>query len=440
MTCNRFLSSLLLACLISAPAMAQGGMEDFLLNSSRHTFRLNPALTPDHDFLSIGNASMMNRANIGASSLLFENGGKIVSGFHPSVPEEQFLGGLKPDNFYSAFLNYSLAAYGIRRGDKFHTFEVSLKSNAGCTIPKDVFAFIKRGVQGEMLNFGNSRTNADMYAEFAYGYTQKLSDIVTVGVRGKLLVGLFSFDAKTNRMNLYFQDNQMMTYLEAELNLTGRWQDPATGKKKGLRVPTGLGLGVDLGIAIQPSPYLTLSASVTDLGFMGWLYGKGGLAVTTFEMFDPVSYDSDKFSIAQIIGIAGSTAKEINETVKVTESGLRARALATPINFHLGAKYKMPFYDKLTVGLTGAATLYRTMNYMEARFGAAVEPLNWLELSANFGYNTYGWAYGMVGSFRIEKFRIRLALQNNFGGWFKGTELPSKPSASVITAGLTYDL
>ena len=34
MTCNRFLSSLLLACLISAPAMAQGGMEDFLLNSS----------------------------------------------------------------------------------------------------------------------------------------------------------------------------------------------------------------------------------------------------------------------------------------------------------------------------------------------------------------------------------------------------------------------
>lgn len=424
----------------------------FFLTDSPEAFRFNPALVTGLDFISVGGVDLHSRGNVGATTFLYDYDGKTVTALNPSVPESLFYSRLHQNNYAMLDYRINLFSYGFMRDRNYHTAEVTVRSISGATVPRDIFEILKSGINKSSFDFSNTRLSEDLYLEFAYGWSRRLTDIVSVGARAKLLLGMTSIDAYIRDFRVgQFDDETFKARFEANLDISGyprfKGYDGGTllnpgPKARRLRIPypRGVGMAFDLGVAITPNEYLTLSASANDLGFLCWFYGRGGSITAYFDPSILQEYATEEVSLDQIMGLAVGIAGEVQESAVIQQKKAHAGFRAVPFAFNLGVKYKMPFYEALSVGLTGHLTTYRISPYWETRLGVTVQPLDWLDLSGNFGLGTYGPAYGALASFRISRFHLNLAYQRSLGGSIPRTGIPMKPFGRTLTAGLTYDL
>ena len=118
----------------------------------------------------------------------------------------------------------------------------------------------------------------------------------------------------------------------------------------------------------------------------------------------------------------------------------RVRFEPVPLTLNLGAKYALPFYDALTVGVTGSLNGWGRMAYREARAAVAWNPDRRIGVTANAGYGDFGPVYGAALSLGIRGFHLNVGLQNGFGGTVPYTGTPLKANNKFMTIGLTYDI
>ena len=440
-------------CLISASASAQGFSENFLLEGVRTSFRFNPAATGSDPFLSLGSYAGTSAANIGASSILFPDAveGSVVTGLHSAVPADTFLGGLKDNNILTGNMDYNLFAYGFSHGGHFHIVEVSLKNDYRTALSKDLFSLLKIGSRTEAYDLGGTMASDRLYAEIAYGCSKKLGDRLTIGARGKLLVGLAAASYSVSSLDVTLGEDRLEASGGTQLLLTDRSfkfnpdEDGTVGirdirRKQTSYIPTGLGLAVDLGVLFTPFEDLTVSASILDLGGILWRYGNaaassGSVVHEGFGEFDIEDFDtellSDKIS---------ALADNVMSIVELKKKGAKLALCAVPLKINVGVKYRMPFYDALTVGLTGNFESCQGLPYVEARLGAGVTPLEWLSATANVGCGTFGAVWGAGLSAKIFRFRINASYEYNFGGVVPVYGYSLTPCRKHLSAGLTFDL
>lgn len=450
----RILSAVLPLILAGPAALAQTNFsETFFLTDSPTAYRFNPALNSGKDFIGTGGISLNSRGNVGATTFLFDSGGRTVTALSKEIPAERFFSKLNKDNYILIDLNTNLFSYGFTRDEAYHTVEVNARGNTGGTIPFDVFDIIKSGINKPDFDFSNTRSFENIYLELAYGYSRQLTDIVSLGARAKLLIGLSSIDASFSKFSIGIDDqNVPRADFHAELFVAGRarttkgydggtFLNPGPAARRApLSFPAGLGMAVDLGIAITPNEYWTLSLSANNLGFLCWFYGLGGGVTAYIDPRPLETFASDDLTLAQLAAMGIVVVQQIQDSATITEGKMRVRAHTIPFCFNLGAKYKMPFYDRMSVGLTGHLTTYRTSPYWETRFGVTVRPLDWLDLSANLGYGSFGMLYGMMASVGISRFHLNLATQRTVSGNIPLTFLPRDPYYRTLTLGLTFDL
>lgn len=444
------LAALLLAA--SASLNAQTAQEALFLKDYRLGFRYNPALMNEGDFLSSGQLGTVKRNNVGAAAFLYPGAdGKLVTFLHPSVPSADALNAFKDDNYLTGELNYNVFSYGIRRGEAMHTFESNLRVFYGANLPGELFSIAKLGTSAVRYDISNVRTEGNVYFELAYGYARRLSDVVSIGARIKLLAGMYNAGYHITRLDLDVTDEAVRTTFEADLNLTNRALEFATGEDGYLGLkdlafhgilnwPTGGGLAADLGIVVTPSEYLTLSASVLDLGGMLWYLGNRSTASGTAEFagFDQIAYEE--------FNAEGVTAR-LNDVKSTFLSQMKLRPVknkmllsALPFTAHAAVKYTLPCWEAISLGADGTYGHYRNMSFWESRGNLGASLTDWLNLSANAGYGTYGPVWGVAAGVRIYRFRVSASYQNGFGGNIPETSIPLRANFATKTIGLTYDL
>ena len=126
-----------------------------------YRYRLNPALINDYGYFSfpvLGNVAIGVNSNMALSKFLYPRGNELVTGLHPSIPADEFLGGLKNKNNLDLDIDMTLLSFGFFAFNGFNTFDISLKSQTSIYLPKDLFTFLKTG-QGDggpaEYDFGN---------------------------------------------------------------------------------------------------------------------------------------------------------------------------------------------------------------------------------------------------------------------------------------------
>lgn len=451
---NKKLSLSTIILCLALSASAQTFQEGFFLEANRNAFRFNPASVSDTDFLSVGNISNTGAGNIGASSFQFKDPatGEMVSGFNAAVPAEKFLAGLNDNNKQLGELNYGLFSYGFARNGAFHTVEASVKNLYNVGVAKDLFALMKKGTGMSQFDIAGTGASENLYAELAYGYSRKLSDIVSVGARAKLLVGLASASYQMSSMDIAVTDEETHFKGETQLYFTNRSRKINTNdgqaiklrdiqkKKKGV-LPTGLGLALDLGVTVTPDDYWTISASVLDLGGILWHYGNVATSKGEFvyeELIDQLVDEDADFS--QIKQSVEGAIDDIISVVKLKKGPAKFPVVAVPMKANLGVKCKMPFYENLSVGLTGNFTGYKGLPYLESRFGVGLAPWDWISATGNVGYGTFGAVWGAGANVRVNRFRLNFALENYFGGKVPLSNYALGARKKVMSAGLTFDL
>jgi hypothetical protein len=117
-----------------------------------------------------------------------------------------------------------------------------------------------------------------------------------------------------------------------------------------------LGAAIDLGFSIDVIKYLTLSASVTDLGVMTWnnAYMLGSPDKPwTYEGFDGIG--DEQMDWNEQFSVLGEELVDLVYPRVLSEGAKKLDMLS--MTAHLGVELRMPFWQRLSVGALGTARI-----------------------------------------------------------------------------------
>lgn len=431
---------------------AQSFTEAFFLRGFNRAYQSNPAIVGENDFIGVPQWNFTLVNNVGAGALLYPTDDGLVTGLHSSIPASTFLGNLPETLQFRGDINATIVSYGFQKGGGYHTIDINVRANYGASLPKELFKFAKLGSESGYTNLGGIGLGADLFIELAYGYGRKLNDWLSLGGRFKLLLPMHGAHFDISRMDLKTNEEELSLSLRGDLYLTnhmvgsiqtsklGFWD--LTDREKGIGFrPSGVGAALDLGLLATPAEGLTLSLSVLDLGGVFCYYRNratmGGTA--TFEGLDDVSYQQlNGNDLKNKLLDAGKEFLGLLKPIGFYGHSWRNQALRTQVN--LGVKYEMPFYRRLAVGATGRYIAGTELPYGEGRGAVEINPLNWLDITANLGYGTRGTVFGLAAAVKFHHFQLTAAWEDGFGGTLVDSRIPIKPNFRTFTAGLTYSL
>lgn len=435
----------LLLCTLGASA--QSFRSGYFLDNYVYGYRINPAQMSQKSFLgvAIGNIDLQNNGNIGAASLLFPNGNSIVTGLNKAVSADQFLGGLKDKNSLSFDESINIFSLGIVKEEQMITAEINVRALAGVSIPKDLFAFAKKGGAGVTYDLGGLGAGVSAFADINFGYTRKLGDMLSVGGRVHVLLGLADLYAGTNPSPVNLGANSISVKPDVALDFSGlmTFQPAASGKITDFGAigfngsPVGgFGAALDLGVQFNPFPGFEAMVAVNDLGFISWNNSfSGGIKGDFTFSGGAISLEGGEIK-TDLTGLVD----KLTDSFKIVTNTAGSRMSSMPFNVAAGAKYKMPFYDKLSVG---ALATYHNSAYnpwFDARLGVTITPVSLIGLSANIGTGTFGPTFGAALDAHLGPVNILLGLDSFMGkaGKYSGIPIPLNQFLANIHAGIAF--
>jgi len=442
--CFAFLLTLTYA--VSAQEFKTG----YFLDNYTYGYRINPAAPIEGDpytFFSIGvgNITSEVHTNFPFSSVISnakDGSGLVLPLLNNGYSESEILASLEPFNNLQMNNSVNLITFGHQGYESRWSVEINLRNDSYLSLPSDFFSFVKRGLAGlasgeynDIYKFDGLHMDTNLYTELAVGYTAKIGDKVTIGGRVKGLMGFAAVNADwnldigpgaTKDVNLdtdadinasapilesvfatYSEGGKSYYDLEQTYGNLGKLSVPDV---KSLIGSYGIGAALDLGVTVEPVSGLTLSASVNDLGLMSW-----------------------KSSVKAHIDYVGELdGEEYGRGLGV--ENLAGSRYTTLMNYsiHAGAKYRMPFYDRLSVGLLGTFQQHNK----EARLGIDITPIDLISLAASAAYGTFGTNVGAALNIRFPGVNLFVGADGMLFNFIPKTPVPQNKVNTTLTAGL----
>ena len=400
-------------------AQAQAYRTGYFLKANSYAHRINPSFQPERGYLSfpiLGNTSVDVSTNFEITDFIYPKGESLVTFLHPDVVADEFLGNLPKNsnlNFKMDMTPLSLGFYGF---GGFNTIDIGLHFNAGMNIPRDLLYFMKdMGAGNYVLDNINLRTRN--YADIALGHSHKVNDNLTIGARLKMLVGLAYAEIAMDKLELTM--NEKMWRINAGGSaVAGVYGCEFTYGKDGFISDwnftpnfSNIGFGVDLGVTYDFSNVLAkglvLSASVNDINFIKW-----NNASTTafspnkpyvFDGFENVTLDGSDNTLDEQFEAIG---KDLNEFFAIDEMRTTDYTDFWGATLNIGLEYKMPFYDKLSVGALFTQRFETAYSYTIGSLMLNFCPVRFFNLAASASVSTYGFDYGAMLNISFPGFGI----------------------------------
>lgn len=436
---------------------------EFFLDNNNFLYRFNPAYQGETDFISLffGTVDASAGSNIGVGNVLFSRNNEIVTGFNSAVSSADFIGRLQNSVNANVDIGYNFLSAGWwnKSNTSFFNIEVNVRGNVGLGVPRDLFALLKEGSSSRAYDFAGLRAGGNAFGEVAFGFSRKIGDKVTLGARAKLLVGVANacatFDKALVTINSGVISYDVDAKMQAAVNLLKiptkqSAVDPTQNDVLDIRhfslqknfKPAGWGGALDLGVTYRPVDDLTLSLGVIDLGGIAWKYNTLGKSKGV-EVFNGVTITdiSDTGSVQDDLDKMMDNVRKLTEFHQEEGAASGFEMLEWTVN--AGARYRMPFYNRLSVGLLGTYRVSKVSPWWDARAGLTVTPLDWLSFTGDIGYGLYGMNWGGGMSLNLGPFNLMVVLDSYAGnvskialGKFK---LPAPVSAfnCNLKAGLT---
>lgn len=402
----------ILLALIPAGIRAQDLETGYFLGGNPYAFRLNPAFQSERNIFSLGlgQTGLGTWSNLGFNTLFYpdETDGQLYTFLNDRVDAGDFLQKIKNVNKLDLDARLNLLTLGFWAGSQFITLDFNVRSMNALTVPYDIFSFWKEGTESRNeFDFSGLGIRSQTFAEAAVGWSRNFDDLFSVGFRIKALVGALELNSVAQSMKLATSDNRW--YVQAESYLHGSSPslvysyddngnpDPSTIELDGDEWgPAGYGGALDLGFSWNVLPYLTLSASVLDLGAIRWnrelqfVSPESSYTWAPSEREDPGSEDwESEFNDA----LDGLTSVFRFKDATGTEG---ATAEMLPFQVYLGAEFRMPFYDRLSLGALCSGRMGSGYGMRNARISLNWNPLDFLSMSTGTTLSRLGESFGFA--------------------------------------------
>lgn len=414
---------ILAICLYTTGIHAQPGNILYFMKGVPQSNLLNPALQPACNFyLGMPGLSPL-MLDIESNPLrphdLFFYDKTLnapITALDPSADRQKLLSLLGNNNFLSTDISSNLVSFGFRAKSLYFSFSVAEKSFLRIGYPKDLFNamyyfLLDNNGNPANLDLSGLAVNASAYNEWSLGVSEKLNDQISVGIRGKLLLGQANLSMQNTNISLNssltewtltskFNLNESIPFLETYKDENGKTRlDTFTfnspNKKQILDaafLKANPGMAVDLGVEVKPISWLTISASLVDLGTIVWKRNVNSLKQDTSYVFHGI--DISGFANGTDTGNIGS---KILDTVKhvftAYQTGNKAYRTYLPVKLYVGASINLG--EKVSFGLLSMTELYMGKFTESVSLSANFMPVKMF--STSFSYSLINNKYHDLG-------------------------------------------
>lgn len=275
-------------------ASAQKSQVMYYMNLPQNHF-MNPALRPLNGFyLGIGITGIgitLNNNFFNLSDVLMPGrSDSVITFLHPDYNVNDFLRKLKKSNFLTPEADIQLFGLGFNAGRQSYVFlDIVERIDGNFSLPGNL---IKLGLGGNEDFVGKTMdlTNLDVrmfyFREAGAGLSSYVTKNLRLGFKGKILFGIAGAAIDNNRLSLTVDDDFRHTF-NADLmaNISGPVKiyfdadnkpDSMDFDEDKIKSPDfylntrNFGMGLDFGMVYNVTNRLSLSASITDLGYIKW--------------------------------------------------------------------------------------------------------------------------------------------------------------------------
>ena len=461
----RYMAAALTMAAAILPTSAQELRTSYFMETSNYRHQMNPALLDSPYFgMFFSNINIGMTGNIGAKQFIFDTNGlpgytgnyRYTTFMDPNVDAKTFLNKLHDKNRFDLYLNYNLFSVGFKAWGGVNLLELNLRSNTNLTLPKGLFEFAKTAGEKEHYEFGGLGMRTQNYMELALGHSRDINKQWRVGGKLKFLIGAayanFTADNVTLDMTedaWRIQSNAQVkaSLLKSDVIHEDPSKNSADGRPRvkeldnfGFSLP-GFGMALDLGVTYKPIENLTLSAAITDLGFISWknTHHASSQGDYTFDGFDNIYIGSDKDQTEDIDDQFDQIGDDLEEMFSVYDDGTKTATQALAATLNVGAEYKLPAYDKLKFGFLYTSRIHGKYSWHQGMLNVGVRPVKWFECNVNGAVTSTGVTAGGMLSLKAPHFNFYIAADRFFSKMGK-QGVPLNSSNGNITFGMTFPL
>jgi hypothetical protein len=281
---------------------------------------LNPALTPTNSVyiglpvLSGVNLNVNN--NFFSFSDVFIKGvaaDSIVTFLHPDYDPAKFLAKIRDINSLEPELQVQLFSLGFRAGKDLYIYlDVNERVSANIALPGDIFRLALKGNEqfvGSTIDLSSLRGDIIGYSEIGLGFSKNFTSKLRLGIKPKILLGIATASINNNSLGITVNDDythtlnaDMMVNFSAPVTVYTSGQNSFDSIKfDDSRFKNGkdivnyilnsknMGFGIDIGAEYSFSDRLSVSAAVTDLGYIKWKRDISNLKAKSHYTFSGVN-------------------------------------------------------------------------------------------------------------------------------------------------------
>ena len=461
----RYMAAALTMAAAILPTSAQELRTSYFMETSNYRHQMNPALL-DSPYVGLlfSNINIGMTGNIGAKQFIFDTNGlpgytgnyRYTTFMDPNVDAKTFLNKLHDKNRFDLYLNYNLFSVGFKAWGGVNLLELNLRSNTNLTLPKGLFEFAKTAGEKEHYEFGGLGMRTQNYMEIALGHSRDINKQWRVGGKLKFLIGAAYADFTADNVTLdmtedawRIQSNAQMkaSLLKSDVIHEGPSKNSADGRPRvkeldnfGFSLP-GFGMALDLGVTYKPIENLTVSAAITDLGFISWknTHHASSQGDYTFDGFNNIYIGSDKDQTEDIDDQFDQIGDDLEEMFSVYDDGTKTATQALAATLNVGAEYKLPAYDKLKFGFLYTSRIHGKYSWHQGMLNVGVRPVKWFECNVNGAVTSTGVTAGGMLSLKAPHFNFYIAADRFFSKLGK-QGVPLNSSNGNITFGMTFPL
>ena len=461
----RYMAAALTMAAAILPTSAQELRTSYFMETSNYRHQMNPALL-DSPYVGLlfSNINIGMTGNIGAKQFIFDTNGlpgytgnyRYTTFMDPNVDAATFLNKLHNKNRFDLYLNYNLFSVGFKAWGGVNLLELNLRSNTNLTLPKGLFEFAKTAGEKEHYEFGGLGMRTQNYMELALGHSRDINKQWRVGGKLKFLIGAAYADFTADNVTLDMTEDAWRIQSNAQVKASLLksdviHEDPsknsADGRPRvkeldnfGFSLP-GFGMALDLGVTYKPIENLTLSAAITDLGFISWknTHHASSQGDYTFDGFNNIYIGSDKDQTEDIDDQFDQIGDDLEEMFSVYDDGTKTATQALAATLNVGAEYKLPAYDKLKFGFLYTSRIHGKYSWHQGMLNVGVRPVKWFECNVNGAVTSTGVTAGGMLSLKAPHFNFYIAADRFFSKMGK-QGVPLNSSNGNITFGMTFPL
>lgn len=458
-------SSLTLSCLLvggglglATSTMAQTSRTGFFMETSKFRHQINPALLEDNPYFAIpfvGNVYASTTSSHNTNAFIYKvtdpaTGKKGYDTFmHSEVSPSVLYKRLgNKDVTLDADVSENIFSIATNGFGGTNLVEINLRSATRLELPNQLFHYAKESALSNSYRLDNLALRHQTYAEVAVGHARNIGDHFTVGAKVKGLMGLAYADLEAKHLlvqqaGLGWNVSGTTRGALAVMNTAPTFDDK-TGRFNGLDDlsggVTGFGLGADLGVTYEVHGVegLTLSASLTDLGFITHNNAHAlQNDVNRSWSFEGFRKSGNNLQQAKEDGIE-QFKDDLQELLALRDGGKASKTASLKSTLNLGAQYELPFVKHLNVGVLYSKHLENNYSLSQLTFGAAWHPIRPIELGVSTTMVKDRMNFGAMLTVQAPRFQFFVGTDFFSGGFSEDGWLESR--ANNVNLGFTIPL